>query len=130
MAFQFLNSAGDQITMIDNEPKYNIYIYKKSTGVLNSCTFGGITNTNGWAHFVFTATSTGTYTGYLNKTAVYTQTAQLLPTNNTLYTGNIGDGVNQPSYVPGYTGYIDEFRVFNTCLTAQQVTNLYNSNTI
>ena len=128
--FFFTNSAGDQIGMADNGGGIllGIYIYNRATSTMCYAPTG-VRNTGGWAHFVLAISSTGTYYTYYNNTLKSTQTGQVVPSSAD-YSGNIGDGVNFPGYVPGYSGYIDEFRIFNYCLTSQQVSNLYTNNTV
>lgn len=76
---------------------------------------------NQWYHFALVRTN-GITKAYANGTEVFnsTITSPNVPTNN-FCIGNMSTGTNF------FNGVIDNVKVYNTALTAQQVSNLYNN---
>lgn len=84
---------------------------------------GGTYNLNAWNHYVITYDGT-TLQGYLNGVAVDSNNTEVV---NTLSTNDfiIGEGVY--TGFNGFSGKIDEVGIWNTNLSAPQVSEIYNA---
>lgn len=80
---------------------------------------------NQWIHIVVTISSGTNWTVYLNGTSMATVTKTAF-TLNTKTLNNIG---RSPSYSanPYYYGYLDDFAIWNTALSAAAVNGIYNT---
>lgn len=115
------------LTLFENSG--SLLYFHHADGSPNYFTFtafdtGTITTTGGWQHIVITRnaatrTVTSYYNGTLKKTATYLITQ--LPTSSTDPI-KIGNG-----YAGGFTGKIDEVKIYNKALSGSEVTALYNS---
>jgi len=85
-----------------------------------------ITSADGFHHLVYSISGT-THTVFLDGSAVSVNTygtnvSSTFPNISNLYIGTAGD----LSY--GYTGYIDDFKIYNRSLTTTEVGTIYNAN--
>jgi len=81
-----------------------------------------------WRHFVFTIDTSGNLKVYINGAYTQTFTGCLIPSTVLRNVNEIGyDTYNAE---PSFNGALDEFYMFTTVLTAQQITNLYNQGEI
>lgn len=80
---------------------------------------------NQWIHIVITISAGTNWTVYLNGTSMATVTKTAF-TLNTKTLNNIG---RSPSYSgnPYYYGYLDDFAIWNTALSAAAVNGIYNT---
>uniref|UniRef100_A0A6C0LBX7 receptor protein-tyrosine kinase n=1 Tax=viral metagenome TaxID=1070528 RepID=A0A6C0LBX7_9ZZZZ len=80
---------------------------------------------NQWIHIVITISAGTNWTVYLNGTSIATVTKTAF-TLNTKTLNNIG---RSPSYSgnPYYYGYLDDFAIWNTALSAAAVNGIYNT---
>lgn len=79
--------------------------------------------TNTWYHIVLTISSSHVCTIYLNGVQASTATGTGAPPAASCFMWKIGGSGDNAR---GYTGYLDEFRVFQSVLTANQILALYS----
>ena len=88
-----------------------------------------ISITEGWTHICYTYTTGGVNTGteifYKNGAFSVTRTG-VMPAWDTVNDWNIGKG----SAGWYFNGALDEVRIYNRALSAQEITSLYNSGKI
>lgn len=79
---------------------------------------------DGWNHVVITRNSSGTFSCYLNGTKLST-------TDSNNWTSSSGystiGGRYNGIYTTYFTGYVDDFRVYHSCLSDDDIQNLYKS---
>ena len=80
-----------------------------------------VTNDNTWRHFVWTISTDGTWKMYVNGVLYQTDSKVVLPR---VLRANAWLGKSAwPD--PSYNGNIDDFRIYNTVLDADDIANLY-----
>ena len=100
------------------------------TGTTDTGIYAGSGKADGnWHHFVWTMTyasgATSTHTIYMDNVVIYTTSVKNYPTLGARTYCYIGKSVWAGD--PYATGYIDDFRIYNGVLSANDVSNLYNS---
>ncbi|PIQ71344.1 hypothetical protein COV87_03925, partial [Candidatus Roizmanbacteria bacterium CG11_big_fil_rev_8_21_14_0_20_37_16] len=137
-----LNSIAVQKVIIGAETQYNLQVSRNSTGdisVVDGAGHGCITNgnaissTSNWYHIVGIFSGTTTQTVTTSNCLIYVngilQTSSVLGTPwspSTLSSFNIGNWANTAGTTYKVNGQIDDVKIFNYALTANQVKNLYN----
>lgn len=130
--FEFFNGASETFSIImdfPNSPATNnlrIYTYNNPTYV--NYTTSGINFCDGsWRHIVWSISSTGVWSFYINgvnqNISITGNVPNSLDLNNNKVLGGSGDG--GLSYM---TGNIDDFRIYNYVLTPNDIYDLYNGN--
>jgi hypothetical protein len=78
---------------------------------------------NTWKHIVWTISTTGLWTIYINNTLINPVKTKLIPSMGTK-TYNLGKSLDvSPIYM---TMYMDDFRIYNKVLSTPEVSELYN----
>jgi alpha-tubulin suppressor-like RCC1 family protein len=117
----------NRITLAKNQGN-NLYILKMKN---NAYTFNSLpTNLlffgEAWRHLVFIIDSDGNCKLFLDNSKIYTGTSyNIEPNYNNIYIGNTLAHTTQ--YVKGY---IDNLHIYNKALSATEVSNLYNHQTL
>lgn len=98
---------------------------------------------NTWFHFVFTISTSGNWSVYINNSNTANGTGSPIVTgfgNNGTnnysgstsptysYTSRIALGKDTTNFASNFNGYIDQFSMYNKTLTTADITNLYNGN--
>jgi hypothetical protein len=128
MLFHFVNGSYE-MWFQSAEGGFAFWIRDTSQNVIKAF-YLGFSNASSWMNIIWTIQYNSTYNNsthnlYINGVFQATQIS-LYPTTNGYFYGNILGGYNQPSYVPTWLGYLDDFRVYNRVLSQTDVTNLYN----
>jgi hypothetical protein len=100
---------------------YEVYVNSTTTLVDSGLTV----NDNTWRHFAWTINTNGTWLAYINGTLYKTDTGKNYPLSvlrNYVWLGKSAWG-DAP-----FNGYMDDYRIYNTVLSAVDVANLYNYN--
>jgi len=137
-----LNSIAVQKVIIGAETQYNLQVSRNSTGDISvvdgaghRCITNGnaISSTSNWYHIVGIFSGTTTQTVTTSNCLIYVngilQTSSVLGTPwspSTLSSFNIGNWANTAGTTYKVNGQIDDVKIFNYALTANQVKNLYN----
>jgi len=108
------NSSGNFVVVVGNDSgTYHAYTYISSGMSINT-----------WYHIAYTwNTNTNINIGYLNGAQVFSQTNSLWPTHIpdfAIGTGFTTDPARQ------WNGLIDEVRIYNRALSAQEIQTMYN----
>lgn len=103
---------------------YEVYV-NNSTGPGGLVDSGLTVNDNTWRHFAWTMNTNGTWLAYINGTLYKTDTGKNYP--STLVRANVWLGKSEWGDAP-FNGYMDDYRIYNTVLSAVDVANLYNYN--
>jgi len=120
--------GGQEYTLQASNFAGTCYLFSDAINVANNLTITGsqIPTPNAWHHLVFTLASDGlAYRYYLDGVLVgpgnfSTQISTATPTIL-----NIGDRTD--TVVANWPGRVDDFRIYNYALSAQEVAQLYNS---
>lgn len=97
---------------------------------VGSNTAGPLIQSNTWTHLGLTYSGSGTYNIYVNGALSTTRanTSVAGPVGSTLTFGRYGSGTSPSASNAFFTGYMADFRAYNTTLSANQVANLYFNN--
>ena len=86
-----------------------------------------VTTLGQWYHLCGTFSTTTGMVFYINGTSVGTDSTTWVPQDHGAYSDSIGCyGYTPSGNRANFTGQIDQFRAFQSTLTAAQVTELYN----
>jgi hypothetical protein len=105
--------------------KWYVYYYGINTGLYTPFTF----STNTWTHLVWTMNkSNSVWTTYQNGVQNLAPTTIVYPPSSDVGTTfiNGGGSVDTPNSGPFWTGYLDDFRIYQRVLSQADVTALYN----
>jgi len=81
---------------------------------------------NTWKHLVWTISPSGTWSVYINNTKLTSSAgSSTYPTPMTRTRCRVGRA-EWGSYIDGFVGYIDDYRIYNKELTANEVAALYS----
>ena len=97
---------------------------------VGSNTAGPLIQSNIWTHLGLTYNGSGTYNIYVNGALTTTRanTSVVAPVGSTLTFGRYGSGTSPSASNAFFTGYMADFRAYNTALNSNQVANLYYNN--
>lgn len=115
---------------LNSATNLTFYTYNNSSNasVTLSATCSTITNGT-WQYFCFTLNSSGTANVYQNNGIIVTNGTFYYPftTSNINQWDTIAAGVNNGNFLSGnfYTGYIDNFRVYQRVITSSEASILY-----
>lgn len=94
----------------------------------NTLDYDLVVNDNTWRHLVWTISSDGTWKIYMNGQLYRTDNSMPVPSYKRRVNAYLGRSEWPQSSDSPYNGYMDDFRVYNTVLNANDVTALYNYN--
>jgi len=115
-----------------NSSVNNIGTYTSSINFFTTNTASAATY-NVWTHYAYVINSTTSASTYINGNLV--QTGTVAPAFSSTSPQSILFELGWAKYQsttygdPGFEGYMDQFLVYNTALTAQNISDLYNNNT-
>lgn len=87
-----------------------------------------IVNDGTWRHLVWTISSSGVWKIYMNGHLYRVDTGMPVPSYKRRANAYLGRSEWPQSQDNPYNGYMDDFRIYNTVLDANDVTALYNYN--
>ena len=94
----------------------------------NTIDYALVVNDDTWRHLVWTISSDGTWKIYMNGQLYRTDNSMPVPSYKRRVNAYLGRSEWPQSTDSPYNGYMDDFRVYNTVLNANDVTALYNYN--
>jgi len=97
---------------------------------LTTCThyydaFNGSLIDGTWNHVAFTISASGLLNTFRNGVLVYSNAAAVVPPTVIRSINSIGTNTHDKTTASAYSGELDEFYLFDSALTNQQVYNLY-----
>lgn len=127
------NTAGMFFTMVTSTATNRTFIYNNA-GALRICSYSGngtdiagFWTTNEWIHLAVTFAPNNTILVYKNGTLTNTITSLVYDSASTYaYVIVSGDWMSG-SYYPAIQGYMDDFRYYESVLTATEVSSIFSS---